>query len=129
MKTFLVILFSFFVICGCSKQNDAIDIPSTETGKWRLESLFNPMTNKTIIYDKVNIVFSFGKNSVTVTGNDGSFYIQNGVYPYSLSETENSYIIKIGEREYPCSFEKDRMIFSWAFVDGDVITFRRLYFL
>ena len=69
----------------------------------------------------------FRLSVVTVSGNDGSFYIENGVYPYSLNENENeSYTMKIGESEYPCAFVKDKMIFSWAYVDGEVLTFRKL---
>ncbi len=127
MKKNLLIFCSVFFVLSCSKEVEKVVIPGEVIGKWRLESLHYPMPNKTISYDKETIVFSFDKSVVTVSGNDGSFYIENGVYPYSLNENENeNYTMKIGESEYPCAFVKDKMIFSWAYVDGEVLTFRKL---
>lgn len=48
---------------------------------------------------------------------------------FSAGNENDGYTMRIGEREYPCSFEKDKMIFSWAHVDGEVITFKKLYLL
>lgn len=128
MKKAILLSILLVILNSCVKEE--VNILQEGTGNWRLESISYPMINKTITYEKVNIVFSFDKNSVIVSGNDGSFYIENGTYSYSLAGNENDgYTMRIGEREYPCSFEKDKMIFSWAHVDGEVITFKKLYFL
>ena len=131
MKKLILLLLVTSIAISCTEEDD-YNILLEGTGKWRLESVLKPMVNETIQYDHVNIVLSFDKKTLTVSGNDGSFFIEDGTYQYVFVENDEfpTHTIKIDDRlEYACYFEDNKMIFSWAHLDGEVFTFHRLYFL
>lgn len=128
MKKSVLLLLVISIAISCTKEED-YDILQEETGKWRLESVLSPMVNEITQYDRVNVIFYFDEGKLIVSGNDGSFFIENGIYQYSLEKNDDrpTGTIKIDNRwEYAYYFEKNKMIFSWAHLDGNVITFRRL---
>ncbi len=129
MKKFILLLLAIFIAISCTKEEE--NIFREGTGNWRLESVTKPITQETVQYEHVNIVFSFDQKTVTISGNDGSFSIENGIYPYSFAKNNEipTYTIKIDKWEYSCYFEENKMIFSRAHVDGEVFIFHKLYFL
>lgn len=127
MRTLILMLLITSIAISCNK-NDDQSIPQNEMGEWRLVSVVSPMVNETTTYDHLNIILSFNGETMTVRGNDGSFFIENGTYKYVFMEKDEfpTHTIKINDTwKYAYSFGKGTMIFSWAFLDGVIITFRK----
>lgn len=121
---FTVIVLVFF---ACNN-----DVPKLEVqGKWKLMKVENPFAQRSTDFSTENIIFNFGVSTVNISGNQGDFYIDNGDYPYtlemqnSLSPSFQTLTLTLKGTRYTYTIEKNQMILSNAYVDGDVLTFIR----
>ena len=114
------------MLAACNNNPPANDVQ----GKWKLIKVENAFAQQSTDFSTEDVVFYFGSSTVTVSGNNsGTFYIDNGDYPYtlqmdhSLSPTFQSMTLTLKDTQYLYKRTGNEITLDNGYVDGDKLTF------
>lgn len=125
MKNLILAVIALTLI-SCNNNEPTLEVQ----GKWKLVKVENAFAQQSKDLSSESIIFDFGSSTVTISGNNsGSFYMNNGSYPYtlqmqnSLSTTFQSMTLTLNSTQYLYKKTGNELTLDNGYIDGDKLTF------